>query len=95
MNAFSYNDIIKKLSKCASEELRIGIMYFPVPYKFCFGSNVWQEYICDNIPWEICQGNPTHYESPDRNLELDEALDEIFKTWNTTADATIKIPLKV
>ena len=26
---------------------------------------------------------------------LNEALDEIFKTWNTSADATIKIPFKV
>ena len=26
---------------------------------------------------------------------LDQALDEIFKEWNTSADATIKIPLKV
>ncbi len=26
---------------------------------------------------------------------IDQALDEIFKTWNTSADATIKIPLKV
>ena len=26
---------------------------------------------------------------------LDQALDEIFKDWNTSADATIKIPFKV
>ena len=26
---------------------------------------------------------------------LDQALDEIFKEWNTSADATIKISLKV
>ncbi len=26
---------------------------------------------------------------------LDQALDEIFKDWNTSADASIKIPLKV
>jgi len=26
---------------------------------------------------------------------LDQALDDIFKTWNTSADATIKIPFKV
>jgi len=26
---------------------------------------------------------------------LDQALDEIFKEWNTSADASIKIPLKV
>lgn len=26
---------------------------------------------------------------------LDQALDEIFKSWNTSADSTIKIPFKV
>ena len=26
---------------------------------------------------------------------LDQALGEIFKTWNTSADSTIKIPFKV
>ena len=26
---------------------------------------------------------------------IDQALDDIFKTWNTSADATIKIPFKV
>ena len=26
---------------------------------------------------------------------LDQALDEIFKDWNKSADATIKIPFKV
>ena len=26
---------------------------------------------------------------------LDQALDEIFKTWNNSADSTIKIPFKV
>ena len=26
---------------------------------------------------------------------IDQALDEIFKTWNNSADSTIKIPFKV
>ena len=26
---------------------------------------------------------------------IDQALDDIFKPWNTSADATIKIPFKV